>query len=235
MELDRRFSVPRPSVLMDVDTIMDDLDQNLVDLETCNNVKSITISKTIVEKVQFVRDYILSVLADTTPGRPLLLARFGGDCIRIARIDALLTEVESQQGKHMDEPSNQQVFIGCRKAIKSVEDILKDLGLRLKLEKAKQEARSGNIDTGLRIVSVRKAATKMLQNVKMSKPEDHTEQLNNAVEESNDVAWPPVEREVLPDWCKKPNRRGVMQTVENENWPKMMLRQLVTCTICGFK
>ena len=30
---DRRFSVPRPSVFVDVDSIMDDLDQHLGDLQ----------------------------------------------------------------------------------------------------------------------------------------------------------------------------------------------------------
>lgn len=82
----------------------------------------------LLTQFEGARDLMMSVLQSENKDRVVLQRVFGGDCVRVSRVRAVLDSVEFSDTSNTD-----QRAITCRSACESVEKVLADLGLGLAL------------------------------------------------------------------------------------------------------
>eukprot|EP00928_Gymnodinium_smaydae_P061907 TRINITY_DN45878_c0_g1_i1.p1 TRINITY_DN45878_c0_g1~~TRINITY_DN45878_c0_g1_i1.p1 ORF type:complete len:902 (+),score=62.97 TRINITY_DN45878_c0_g1_i1:131-2707(+) len=94
-----------------------------VDLSQGSLVQLAKTEYTLLVHLERARDFMLNILSHPTQGRVVLSEIFGGDCIRIARLRAILDE-RTWSPRHAQD----QRIQSTRRALESVEKVLADLG-----------------------------------------------------------------------------------------------------------
>lgn len=137
---------------MGVQRTPEDLDKMLKDLEAAlarveaNQTSRVALPKCELELLLHLgdcRDFMIDVLQ--SPGdRSALQDIFGGDCVRICRILAVL-----ESAKFSEMNANDQRLLTCTSACESVVKVLEDLGLGWALRQAQEQTKEAKDDPSL--------------------------------------------------------------------------------------
>jgi len=133
-----------------VDELVDNLESALKRVEAAEggSVRLTASEVELRERCQQIRDLMLEVLIDDSH-RARLLHVFGGECLRIGRIRAVLDTSKSVLASKTDESSDEDfpkdmiqdtIFSTCLETCLSIEEVLRDLGHDKALSSAKEES-----------------------------------------------------------------------------------------------
>lgn len=129
-----------------------------VDLYQGSKVKLPKAELDLLKTFEDSRDFMTDLVTKTVNNRQGLVDVFGGDCLRLARVVAVLEGVTLS-----DMNVNDQRVRTCREACETVEKVLNDMGLGWKLKEAR-EKQKGNL--GRRRSSIdREEALKVAQQI----------------------------------------------------------------------